>query len=705
MRIGAVVFGCSLALLAQGTWADISRSDVSYVAHAGEEYYAPPHSRAAYAAAVEHGLDIIKLDLHFTKDGHIVCNHDATLMATMGWDVKISDVTLAEIRQHRFKPRGGHTNETIVTLSEALEYGLKAKRGVWLDPKGFTPKLVDEALAACDKAGLSRERIMIATWRVPALEYCRDKHPEIRRVLHTGVRPPDDAHKGWRLVYTKKGPPAMTEFAIEAELAQELLDQKKDLGLYGFNLPQPIVRHRKGKTVTIYDTPEGVIRTLKAGGTWISIWFVEDEVNGERYRAFGADNFVTSCAARTQKGWRATNRPKAEAKKPKAASFDIRTYGARPEATAGENAKAIQSAIDAAAVDGGKVVVPAGTWTTGTLWLKSGVELNLKKEAVLKASADLADYNAEDAYPENWGSKREGWRGRHLIIAREAVKVSITGPGTVDGSGDAFFADEAKVLDRPTWIKGYRQARDMEKGRPGQMVVFVKCRDVFVGKGVRMCNSPCWTLFCHGCDGVTVRDYVVRNGPTHANTDGLDIDCCRNVLIERADVVTGDDGLAIRASGKRLGAAVKQVCENIVVRSCSFESEAMGIRLGVGEGIIRNVTVEDVKVPHSSNAIAFYTWYGWTDEMEARQGIDMEEIVFRRVTTGDCLTDVYLFAGGKLQTYGFRKVTFADCTFGGLVGEDRKLTRDAKVEDIAYVNCRREPVANNSYERFLKTAK
>ena len=385
-------------------------------------------------------------------------------------------------------------------------------------------------------------------------------------------------------------------------------------------------------------------------------------------------------------------------------SFDIRDYGARSDGHPGENARAIQAAIDVATKQGGRVVVPAGTWITGTLWLKSGVELHLAKDAVLKASTGMEDYNALDAYPENWSSKGEGWVGKHMLIAREVANVSITGPGAVDGSGDAFFAEKAEVdRDRDTWIKGFRKSRDVEKGRPGQLVVFVKCRDVFVGSGLLVTNSPCWSVFCYGCENVTVRDYLVRNGLVDANTDGLDIDCCRNVRIERADIVTGDDGIAIRASGRRLGGGVsKRTCENIVVRDCTLQSEAMGIRLGVGDGVIRNVRVENVQIPHSSRAIAFFTWYGWTEEHLASQGVDMEDIVFEKVVTGDCFVDVKLVAGGRKQAFGVRNVSFVECTFGGGVNIQRQVADGAVVEDFNVVNCHRRPVTENSYRRFYE---
>ena len=83
-----------------------------------------------------------------------------------------------------------------------------------------------------------------------------------------------------------------------------------------------------------------------------------------------------------------------------AADFDIRAYGARTGETC---TAAIQKALDAAdAAGGGRVVVPAGTWTSGTVWLRSRVELHLAKGAVLKGSTRQADYNRNDAFPESF---------------------------------------------------------------------------------------------------------------------------------------------------------------------------------------------------------------------------------------------------------------------------------------------------------------
>lgn len=136
----------------------------------------------------------------------------------------------------------------------------------------------------------------------------------------------------------------------------------------------------------------------------------------------------------------------------------------------GENARAVQAALDdCARTGGGRVDVPPGVWTCGTIRLRSGVELHLPKGAVLRASPDLADYNGRDEYPENWACPSEGWSARHFIIGHRVEGASITGEGMVDGSADAFFEGEPFFTPHTkiVWANGIRRKKDM---RPADSV-------------------------------------------------------------------------------------------------------------------------------------------------------------------------------------------------------------------------------------------
>ena len=261
---------------------------IAYIAHQGEEALAPNHSKPAYRLAVEHKLDYLKLDLRETKDGHVVLQHDSTLKAMMKWDVKISDYTLAEIRERgRYRPRGGYTNETIVTLPEALEIAKGMKRGVWFDFKHYTPAFAEKVFRIADEAGYTSDRIIVATFTKEALRWVQKNRPAVRRVAHTFIR---KVKGGFQM---NAGEEHKVYPSVDA-VAEGLERHARDYGLYGFNVPH-IFRNRR----QLYHAPASLVKRLHDAGYWISIWFAYDAGTGEYYREAGADAFVTNCKART----------------------------------------------------------------------------------------------------------------------------------------------------------------------------------------------------------------------------------------------------------------------------------------------------------------------------------------------------------------------------------------------------------------------
>jgi len=250
---------------------------VKCVSHRGEELDAPEASRPAFVLAARRKADIVKLDIRFTKDGEVVLSHDATLKRTMNWDAPVAELTLAEIREKGvFLPVGGYDKERIVTLREALEI-IRDCPEFWVDTKAFTPEGFERALAEFDRLGISRDRIMIATFRREALRYAQSKHPELRRVLHVYVRRMPEGHI--RSISTEQ------DFKTSEELFAELIKWRDEFGLYGFNLP------RRGFTDGALTEKE--LRKLKAAGLWCSIWFVKDAETALKFNLMGADAFVT----------------------------------------------------------------------------------------------------------------------------------------------------------------------------------------------------------------------------------------------------------------------------------------------------------------------------------------------------------------------------------------------------------------------------
>ena len=272
------------------------------------------------------------------------------------------------------------------------------------------------------------------------------------------------------------------------------------------------------------------------------------------------------------------------------------------------NTAAIQNAIDKCSETGGRVIVPAGTFMSGSIELKSNVDFHLEQGAHLLASDKLEDYNDEDAYVQNWSGIDEGWKGKHFIFCVEQENVSITGLGMIDGNATAFFEENTGVTMLHNWRLGFAREKDKVNLRPGQMVVFMECKNIRV-EDVTMTQSPCWTLFFHGCEYVQATRLKIKNTYYHANTDGIDIDTCRYVTISDCIIRTGDDAITFRGAGKRLKSG--KACEYITVNNCILSSSAAAFRIGVGTYPIRHIQVANITICFAGVAFCFHPeWAG-----------------------------------------------------------------------------------------------
>lgn len=254
---------------------------------------------------------------------------------------------------------------------------------------------------------------------------------------------------------------------------------------------------------------------------------------------------------------------------------------------------AIQKAIDA----GGEVYIPAGTYLTGTLYLKSNGGLYLAPGARLLASHDRADYNAADFCPQNQIFKDEFMAGTHLITAVNQENIFISGFGTIDGDSH-FWVNESLKRD----YCDFWGHPPVSANRPAQMIFFAECKNVNV-ENVNLLHSPFWHLFFHGCEDVIVKGVKIKGERKQWVNDGIDIDCCSNVTISDCIIDTGDDGITLRANGLPL-VGKSAVCENVTISNCVITSYLdYGIRIGVGEGIIKNCVFSNLVIKNSLSGI------------------------------------------------------------------------------------------------------
>ncbi len=305
--------------------------------------------------------------------------------------------------------------------------------------------------------------------------------------------------------------------------------------------------------------------------------------------------------------------------------YSIIDYGAVADGRT-VNTKAIQAAIDACgAAGGGTVVVPPGTFVTGTIWLRSHVELHLQHSAVLLASPNHDDYNTLDAFPQNFEYRDEECNGTHLILGIEVENAAITGTGTIDGNGTVFFAEPVMMpFSHSTWRDGLALAKDKKNLRPGQLIVFCESRDIRISD-LQIRNASFWCVFLHGCEDAFLRGLKINNPSVAANTDGIDIDCCRNVTISDCLIDTGDDAITLRGVPGRLKDKTR-ICENIVVTNCVVASSSSVFRIGVGDGVIRNAVLSNIVITRGAIGIHVQSSY-----IPGGRGVAISDITVRDV--------------------------------------------------------------------------
>ena len=352
------------------------------------------------------------------------------------------------------------------------------------------------------------------------------------------------------------------------------------------------------------------------------------------------------------------------------AAFDVRDYGAKGNGVAKDTA-AIQKAIDAAAAAGGGTVeLGPGTYLTGSLFLKSNVDFHVGPGATVKASPDKADYNAADVCPQNSpGCKPESVTGQHLFLCIEQRNVTVRGPGCVDGNSAAFLINPATGLPwgrtKDTPPSEFWHGQGSIPFRPAQMLYFVECENVRLSD-LELKDSHYWNVFLHGCEHVFVRGLRIHNEKTRFHThngDGIDIDCSRFVTVSDCDIDTSDDCITLRASGSRLKR--KGDCAYVTVENCVLSTPCNCLRAGVGEGRVHDVTLNNIVVHHSRNALNFVG--AWK---KCVKGVDFENISCSNWIV-DCAKLIRLYPH-QAENVTFRNLRFSN--FSGVAHEPSELT-------------------------------
>lgn len=295
----------------------------------------------------------------------------------------------------------------------------------------------------------------------------------------------------------------------------------------------------------------------------------------------------------------------------KMADFNIMDYGAKPDGITNCR-KAIQKAINLCSQVGGKVIIPAGEFLSGTLQLKSHVHLFLETGAVLISSIKEEDIInlTKDFHDDN---KEVGWEGGCFLCAFHEEDISITGNGTIYGQGDKVFFDED--MD-----EGFHECpKSCAAFRP-RTTFFEDVKHLTV-EGITFKDAAFWTLHMAGCQHVLVNRVRILNDQRGANNDGIDPDTCKDVIISNCIVKTGDDAIVVKNTvpmAEKYGS-----CENIVISNCVLYSRDSALKIGTETGqAIRNVVLSDCIFKDCSRGVGIWV----------RDGGIVEDIHIHHVT-------------------------------------------------------------------------
>ncbi len=294
--------------------------------------------------------------------------------------------------------------------------------------------------------------------------------------------------------------------------------------------------------------------------------------------------------------------------------YNVTSFGAKGDGKT-LNTKAIQNAIDECANNGGgTVVVPAGTYLTGTIVMKDNVTLELQAGSKILGSKNIEDYPLTF---KTFGS-------RAIIVGDEVENVSITGFGTIDGQGKYLqkFRIPGKYDKRPFLIK------------------FTNCKNVTV-ENISLQYPPAWVQAYEDCNGVTIRNIkVFAHGGV--NNDMLDIIGSQNVVITGLRGDSDDDGICLKSP--------LNVVKNVVISDCIVRSRTNTIKFGTGGyGGFKDIAITNCYVSTSLTNDG----YSGRDEglagiaLEIVDGGLMENITISNIVIDEMAAPIFIRLGNR----------------------------------------------------------
>ncbi len=291
-----------------------------------------------------------------------------------------------------------------------------------------------------------------------------------------------------------------------------------------------------------------------------------------------------------------------------AQDYNILDFGAK-KSHKELSTEAIQSAIDEAHKNGGgTVIVPKGTYVTGTLFLKSNVTFKLEANTELFGSSDLKDYADVPIATE------EPHFSKCLFYAHGQENIAIVGHARSEING-----------------KGY-----MFKHSPERPKLFriEECKNVRFENAI-IKNSGSWCMYFRECDEVKIHKTAVYN-KENRNNDGMNFDGCSNVRITDCNLQVEDDAICLKSS-------VDKVTENFYIENCTVSSYWASLKFGTASKTgFRNITVKNCQFFDSRHGAI---------KLLAVDGAIIENVEISNIKMFNCGGPIFLRLGNRGRDY------------------------------------------------------
>jgi len=340
-----------------------------------------------------------------------------------------------------------------------------------------------------------------------------------------------------------------------------------------------------------------------------------------------------------------------------------------------------------AAREGDVIVVPPGDWRCGPARLGSGLTLRLEKGARLIAPERLEAY-----LPAERLIRKKRTQTHFFLGAVEAENITVEGEGCIELEGHHFWSD----WDGLPWTDdGLERGKDgffkakLYKPYPFRPVGLwlENCRNVRIS-GITLRNSAAYTVWLLGCGDVEIERIAICNDRRGPNTDGLDIDGCRNVRIADCRISGGDDCIALKSDRDLL--EDDRPCEHVRISGCTLSSYTCGVRLGFeGDNPIRDVRAQNNVIRDANVGFDLLSVIPANHVFGISRGTPIEDAVMTGCVMRNVRMPVKIWSGtvdpadASAYTGFVRNVRFADmeidatdaCFLGGKAVSDIVLSK------------------------------